>query len=199
MQSNDTNAHKAALRKDILAKRRALAPEVLQAHAAAVAGYVLGMPQWKDGRKILRYMPLRQELDTMAIVAEAWACGKEVYLPRCDAMKKGIMQVALCRAMDELVEGAYGILEPDPARCPACELDGVLIDLALIPAVAFDTQGNRLGYGGGYYDRFLAHAGLHKTCLVGLAHALQVVDALPREPWDCAMHAVCTERGMLWV
>ncbi len=201
---------KVVIRKDILALRKALAPELLRAHARAATAHILALPAWQNARRILLYMPIAQELDTTALVAHALQSGKDVFLPRCNPKQKGIMDVAQCRSLDELVVGAYGILEPDPVRCPKLDLalhgtpnmaSNVSPDtaphMAIVPAVAFDVHGNRLGYGGGYYDRFLAHEAMAHTFLLGLAHHMQVLDELPREPWDCTMHAVCTERGVM--
>lgn len=206
--------HKTAIRKHILSIRKGLSPEALQANANAITTYILAQPTWQSARQVLLYMPIANEVDTTTLVQKAWATGKQVLLPRCDAHEKGIMHVALCRSMDELRRGAYGILEPDPALCPSLMVTGhgqslcphsadaglrpvLAPDLALIPAVAFDPQGNRLGYGGGYYDRFLAHEAMAKTQLIGLAHHAQIVSALPSEPWDRRMHAVCTEQGII--
>lgn len=181
--------------------RKGLSPETLKANAKAITAHILALPQWQQARQVLLYMPIANEVDTTALVHHAWATGKQVLLPRCDAHEKGIMHVAVCRSMNELKLGAYGILEPDPAQCPSLIIpnhdQSLRPDLAIIPAVVFDPNGNRLGYGGGYYDRFLAHEAMANTCLMGLAHHVQIVPALPSEPWDRRMHAVCTEQGVM--
>lgn len=204
--------HKSELRKSILAQRKALGPERLQANANAVTKHVVALDQWIDAHIILLYMPIRQELDTAALLAEAWRMGKAVYMPRCDATVKGHMVMALVRGPEDFMAGAYGILEPR-LECPILDLGAKHAGqaghadhagqaghamLIFVPAVAFDVTGNRLGYGGGYYDRFLGHEAMAKTCRIGLAHGVQVVEALPREPWDCRMDAVVTEGGVLW-
>lgn len=193
--------NKTAIRKHILSIRKGLSPQALQANAKAITAHILAQAQWQAAHRVLLYMPIANEVDTTALVQEAWATGKQVLLPRCDAHEKGVMHVALCRSMNELRRGAYGILEPDPVLCPSLIIpnhdQSLRPDLALIPAVAFDPQGNRLGYGGGYYDRFLAHEAMTKTQLIGLAHRAQIVPALPSEPWDRPMHAVCTEQGFM--
>ncbi|WP_035067963.1 5-formyltetrahydrofolate cyclo-ligase [Nitratidesulfovibrio termitidis] len=116
------------------------------------------------------------------------------------------MCLAPCACAADLKPGRYGIAEPDPARCPAIDMDAApgsassfAPDLAVIPGVAFDLQGNRLGHGAGYYDRFLAHPAMARTALVGLAYAFQIVPALPVAPWDRPVHALCTEEGLTWL
>lgn len=189
---------KSAIRKEILARRKALEPDVLQANAEAASTHILALPQWQTASQVLLYMPIANEIDTKILLENAWATGKDVLLPRCDAKQKGIMHVALCRSTDDLSVGAYGILEPNPERCPALEPSHLRCQMAIIPAVAFDVNGNRLGYGGGYYDRFLAHESMASTCLIGFAHQVQMVASLPAEPWDRTMHGVCTELGIHW-
>ncbi len=188
---------KSAIRKEILALRKALSPDTLQATAKAASAHILDLPQWQTANQVLLYMPIANEIDTKILLENAWATGKEVLLPRCDTKQKGIMHVALCQSMDDLCVGAYGILEPTE-RCSALEPSQLRCQLAMIPAVAFDAHGNRLGYGGGYYDRFLAHESMASTCLVGFAHHVQIVPELPAEPWDRTMHAVCSELGLTW-
>ncbi len=188
--------NQASTRKDILAIRKALSPETLEANAKAATAHILTLTQWQNARQVLLYMPIANEVDTMALMHNAWATGKEVLLPRCDTREKGIMHVALCRSMEELVRGSYGILEPDPEQCPNCTPPQLCPDVAIIPAVAFDVCGNRLGYGGGYFDRFLVQDAMAKTCLIGLAHHAQIVPSLPAEFWDRTMHVICTEHGI---
>lgn len=116
------------------------------------------------------------------------------------------MCLAPCACAADLKPGRYGIAEPDPIRCPAIDMDAApgsassfAPDIAVIPGVAFDRQGNRLGHGAGYYDRFLAHPAMARTALVGLAYAFQIVPALPVAPWDRPVHALCTEEGLTWL
>ncbi|KAF5029345.1 5-formyltetrahydrofolate cyclo-ligase [anaerobic digester metagenome] len=116
------------------------------------------------------------------------------------------MCLAPCACAADLKPGRYGIAEPDPTRCPAIDMNAepgsassFAPGLAVIPGVAFDRQGNRLGHGAGYYDRFLAHPAMARTALVGLAYAFQIVPALPVAPWDRPVHALCTEEGLTWL
>lgn len=193
-------ASKASIRKSILAQRKALSPALMHAHGKAAQARMLSLDIWKAAKQVLLYMPIRNEMETQALLENAWATGKEVLLPRCDATAKGIMHLMVCRQMGDLCAGSYGIPEPDPSLCACLEPEDPRLrpDLAIIPAVAFDINGNRLGYGGGYYDRFLAHDCMAKTCRIGFAHSIQIVEVLPTEAWDYLMHGLCTEDTMLW-
>jgi 5-formyltetrahydrofolate cyclo-ligase len=139
------------------------------------------------GATVLAYYPHRQEPDIRSLLAAPdfrWA------LPRCLPDR----QLAWhdWQSGDPLVVGSYGIPEPDP------DLPLVMSGSALlIPAVAMDRQGYRLGYGGGYFDRLLANQELGLT--VGITFAALLVDRLEIDPWDYPLGAICTESGVLLV
>lgn len=135
------------------------------------------------------YMPFRQEVDIRALIEEAWDRGKAVYLPKADPEDKK-MAVYEVSAFDELEPGAYGIQEPvadDRRRGWREELD-----LILLPGVVFDRHGYRIGYGGGYYDRFLPTL-LPRTLLIGVAFSWQVVDCVPYDAHDQPLDGLVTE------
>lgn len=200
-----------ALRRAMLARRAALPPEEAARLGHAAQDALLASPAWQAARQVLLYVAVRNETATARLLDAAWADGKQVLLPRCvtsapqeDAAANcdNEMCLAPCACAADLKPGRYGISEPDPARCPAIDMDAATNfapGLAIIPGVAFDRQGNRLGHGAGYYDRFLAHPAMARTALVGLAYAFQIVPALPVAPWDRPVHALCTEEGLTWL
>lgn len=210
-----------ALRRAMLARRAALPPDEAARLGHAAQDALLASPAWQNARQVLLYVAVRNEAATARLLDAAWADGKQVLLPRCltPAAAPGAtgpaspaadcdneMCLAPCACAADLKPGRYGIAEPDPARCPAIDMDAVpglapnfAPDLAVIPGVAFDRRGNRLGHGAGYYDRFLAHPAMARTALVGLAYAFQIVPALPVAPWDRPVHALCTEEGLTWL
>jgi 5-formyltetrahydrofolate cyclo-ligase len=106
------------------------------------------------------------------------------------------MTFAPCSDAAPLCAGRFGIPEPAPGApqgdCPAP-------DLIILPGLAFDRTGTRLGAGGGYYDRLLARPSYADIPRLGLAYAFQLVETLPREAWDLPVHAVCSEQGILWI
>ncbi|EGY25136.1 5-formyltetrahydrofolate cyclo-ligase [Desulfovibrio sp. A2] len=207
-----------ALRRTMLARRAALPPEEAARLGHAAQEALLASPAWQAARQVLLYVAVRNETATARLLDAAWAHGKQVLLPRCvtsapqaDAAAPAAnydneMCLAPCACAADLRPGRYGIAEPAPDRCPAIDMDAApgsassfAPDLAVIPGVAFDRQGNRLGHGAGYYDRFLAHPAMARTALVGLAYAFQIVPALPVAPWDRPVHALCTEEGLIWL
>ncbi|BDV00950.1 hypothetical protein TDMWS_10350 [Thermodesulfomicrobium sp. WS] len=133
------------------------------------------------------YIPFRGELDTWPIIHALWQRGVQVLAPRCRAQCPGAMDWFHVTAAEDLVPGSFGILEPDPGRAaPASDVP----DWVLVPGLAFDIRGFRLGYGGGFYDRYLAaHP---QVCSMGLAYDFQLVDLLPTEPWDQPVRCILT-------
>lgn len=128
---------------------------------------------------------------TMPLIEALWLDGKSCYLPVLTDDKSLIF--VLFQQGDALIQNQYGIDEPANRQqlTPAQRLD-----MVIMPLIAFDHQGNRLGTGGGYYDRSFAwkrHATVKKPILIGLGYAAQQVDVIPVEEWDIAMDGVITE------
>lgn len=186
---------KAALRKQLLATRRALAPAELKRSSLAVHQRLAALPAWREAADVLAYVAFGGEVATLPLIEALWARGARVLAPRCRPEEPGRLDLACLTCFEQLRPGQYGILEPDPAQCP---LSACSPDLALIPAVGYDRRGGRLGFGQGYYDRLLALPEFSKTLLVGLAHGFQLVEALPLEPWDRPVHVIVTDKETLW-
>lgn len=138
------------------------------------------------------YMPFRQEVDLRALIVEAWDRGKTVFLPKTDPVTKK-MAVYEVSSFDELQPGAYGIREPTADERRKGQKEE--LDLVLLPGVVFDRHGYRIGYGGGYYDRFLPTLN-PQTLLIGVAFSWQVVDCIPHEAHDQSLDGLVTEADM---
>ena len=174
-------------------------------------------PLWKSARSVALYVGVRGELGTRALLEAAWQDGKVVWLPRVRRAEPGLMDFVACTGMDQLRPGPLGLLEPNdslpgfgpqaaggtacgsvPASGPASAhrlAPDLAPDLALLPGVAFDLAGGRLGYGGGYYDRFLEKG--FACPRVGLCFEFQLVESLPLAPWDQRVNHICTEERIL--
>ncbi len=163
---------------------------------------LLASSLWRDCRRVAAYVSIKGEAGTELLLAEAWRTEREVFLPRCRRKGEkgwpGGMDFLLCSGMEELSPSPFGI--PEPPIMPDARLlsDNELAmpdTLIIVPALAFDREGFRLGYGGGYYDRVLARS----TCPnVGLTFHALLINALPRDAWDRPVRAVCTEEILLW-
>lgn len=137
---------------------------------------------------VLLYAPHGSEIDLIPLVRLARKCGKRVAFPRCDTATN-TMRFFVLESDARLVKGAYGIFEP-PLDAPLCEPDEST--LCILPGLSFDPEGGRLGYGKGYYDRFLAD---FKGVTLGAAYASLVAKKLPTEPHDIPVQVLVTERG----
>lgn len=181
-------ASKETIRRDVLAARRALAD---RGQRSQVIGdrFLQAFPL-EDLRHPLVYVSVRDEVATIRLLESCLIQFREVVVPYC----LPDYQLALfpLREMTELRSGKYGILEPDEQLRAERTVDPQSIDLAVVPGVAFDRKGNRLGYGKGYFDRLLAR--LPPNCpRVALAFDCQLVDTIPAEAHDIPLQTIVTE------
>jgi 5-formyltetrahydrofolate cyclo-ligase len=183
---------KDALRREILARRDAQAPDAAARASQAVARRVEALPRFAAAREVLAYLPIRGEVDAGILVKGLLAAGRRVLLPRCRPDAPGELDLGCLACLEDAVPGRYGILEPPAAVCktPAAFSP----DVILVPGVAFDVRGTRLGFGGGYYDRLLALPMARAALTVGLAYAFQVLPQLPAAAWDRPVDVLVTER-----
>lgn len=188
---------KEKLRLEINAQRQALAPELSKHLSDVACAAVVAAPAFAVARIVLLYWAFRGEVSTVPLAEAARVAGKRLALPRVRRRPKGLDLHLWSGDPAALVAGSYGIAEPDPAWPLA---DPSQIDLVVVPGVAFDRRGARLGYGGGYYDRTLplVKAANKNGVAVGLCYGFQLVERLEVEPHDQFVDAVATEHGLLW-
>lgn len=180
---------KAAIRQAMRRRRRALAPTDVAAAGAAVADAVRALDALRAAPVLLAYVDRDNEIPTGALIASALAAGKRVFLPRLDGDR---MIFAEHRLGAALRPGAFGI--PEPEGDPG-EPDLLATAVAVLPLLAWDDAGGRIGRGGGHYDR--AFAGPNRPqCLIGLAYAFQHLPRVPHDPWDVRLDCVVSERGV---
>jgi len=189
---------KAALRRELRAKRRALAPEA-QSLAAARLVHHLAQTRWfRLSQHISCYIPNDGEIDVGPVIARIWQSRKTAYLPILSRVSHDRLWFAAVDPDMDMRVNRFGIPEP---VVPARDLvRAQALDLVLIPLVGFDTRGNRLGMGGGFYDRsleFLRHRRRwRRPHVLGVAHECQRVNALTPEPWDIPLDGVVTDEAL---
>lgn len=180
---------KARLRARCLAHRKALSPAVATAASAAMAEHLQQLEPYQRARLLHTYVASKDnEVDTAGLIRQRLARGQEVAVPVVQPGTR-ILRHALIQHLDQLRPGRWGLLEP-AADHPCWLEDLARIDLVVVPGLAFDRRGNRLGLGGGYYDRFLARVNAPKA---GLIYSELLLDALPAETHDIPMDLVVTE------
>lgn len=183
---------KKELRQRILAERAKLSPEEHRRRSAEFCRSLFAFDPLQECRVIMAFFPFRDELDIVPFLEAARERGQEIWLPLTVQKERRIVPYIYTGAAD-LKQGAYGICEPDPAR--AQEGNTRDLDAVLVPGVAFDRGGGRMGYGAGYYDRFLSSLS-RRPLLIGCAFELQVVSRVPMEPHDIPLDCIATEAGV---
>jgi 5-formyltetrahydrofolate cyclo-ligase len=184
-------AAKEALRKRLSALRRTLTTEARSERSLRACEHLIAQPWFAAARVVLAYAALRFELDPSHALARAAEQGKAVLLPRV-VPESGTLALHVYKPGDELCESGFGVREP-LASAPQVLPDQV--DLVLVPALAFDARGYRLGYGKGFYDRLLPLS--PRAERVGLAFELSLLPQLPNEDHDVAVHRVVTEKRVI--
>ena len=182
---------KAELRQRLLAQRAMLTPAEIEQHSAVIATYVCALPAFCASHTVMVYMALPQEVQTMQIITQARQAQKRVAVPVIRG--RDLIAVALSEAPTQLRRGRFGILEP---RGTQCVIHPQEIGCIAVPGLAFDARGGRLGFGKGYYDRFLKQLPA-TTSRYGLAFGIQVVPCVPQAPHDICMHGIVTEQGCI--
>ena len=188
-------AERRALRREMRRRRRALDASDRYAAARALSKRIAGSRWFANSRTIAVYLPNDGEIGLLPLVARAWSMGKRTYLPKLFGPKLWFLPF---HAWTTFAGNRFAI--PEPAAPVRRRIRPMFIDLVLLPLVAFDRFGNRLGMGGGYYDRTF-EAVRHRTTwrgpmLVGVAYEFQRVDALPAAGWDVPLDAIATDRAI---
>ena len=181
-------ASKAAVRRRVLAARRAMGAAARQAASRRICAQIAALPQYQRAQRIGGYAPLPEEVDIWELLTDCLRRQKTVALPRITDMARGEMTFHAIRARGDLRAGAMGIEEP---AADEKIISPQLFDFIFIPAVAVDKGKKRLGYGGGFYDRVLFNCSAVFSCAP--VFGCQLADALPCEKHDQSVHLVISE------
>lgn len=176
---------KKEIRANIKKKRASLPAEVRQAFSTKITEAVLSHPLYQDADEIYCYVSFGDEVSTLELLTACWDSEKKVAVPKI--LEVGTMEFFYIDSIEELSEGYYGIQEPKEIN----QADGRNV-LVIMPGVAFDKQGGRLGYGKGFYDKYLQrHPGYHR---MALAFEIQCMDFVPTDVHDIHPELIVTEK-----
>lgn len=181
---------KKALREAMMQRRLALSPAEVTDRSQRIARRLFTLPSYQEAGFIMTYVSFRHEVETAPIIRAALEAGKRVAVPYTNRQEKKLLPLEIIDFPGELAPGQWGILEPRPEVWRP--VNPHQLQLIIVPGLAFDAQGNRLGYGGGYYDRFLPPlAG--RAMAVALAYDFQVYPRLCCNTYDYPVDMVITE------
>ena len=185
------------IRQQIRQRRRALTPEQQTQFALQAADRMMAYPPGLLAQTVAVFLSFDGELDTLPLIDQLWRAGKRVYLPVLHPFSPGNLLFLHYHPSSELMVNRLKIREPKLDVRDVLPLSQ--LDVLVTPLVAFDAAGQRLGMGGGFYDRTLQNWRQHRLQPVGYAHDCQQVDALPTEQWDIPLPAVITpSKTWLW-
>lgn len=184
---------KIELRREITARLAALGAGERRRLGALAVQRLLASPAFAASRTVVAYASADPEIDTSTLFTETLAAGKRLGLPRTDRVTRAMQFHTVANPAADLEARHFKFPEPR-AELPVLPEED--IDLIVVPGLAFDAKGNRLGRGAGFYDRFLAHPSL-KAATVALAFDCQIVDAVPVLPHDIPIAAIFTETRTL--
>lgn len=182
---------KSEIRRIAQNARTALPESVRRRYSEQIVMQIMRHPFFQDCDTVCCYVACRGEADVSLLMDAAWAAGKQVAVPK--VLIKEEMDFFVIRSRQELSAGSFGILEPihHEYSWTAKAEERVLV---LLPGLAFDRKGNRLGYGKGFYDRYLsAHPSYHT---MGIAFSVQCMEQLPAQPHDQKVEILITEKGI---
>jgi len=183
---------KAAMRRTVLGRRDAMDAGGRAALSRAIALDIVALGAYRRSRIVMAYVSFGSEFQTGDVIRHALEAGKTLVLPRINRATRALEMYEVREPARDLEPGGWGISEPRSDRCPRVELD--IVDIVLVPGLAFDARGRRLGYGGGYYDRLLGGLTARPSLVAGAFEA-QMVGAVPIGAHDVLMDIVVTEGG----
>jgi 5-formyltetrahydrofolate cyclo-ligase len=194
MPASTDSQDTATIRQLKRRQRRELPARVQQQHSQALCQNIIKQKYYRNSQHIACYLANDGEIDPEQLIEHAHFAGKKVYLPILSPLKNSLY-FAPYQPGDKLKLNRFNI--PEPICQPSDWRKASQLDLLLLPLVAFDTQGNRVGMGAGFYDRSLAylqHRRLwRKPVLAGLAHEIQKVEQLQNQSWDIPLNYIVTE------
>jgi len=191
----EENNNKEILRKKWMKKRKKVAKKEGDIKSKIISKKILSLKEIKESKNIMIYVSYRSEVSTNKLIISLLNKNKRIFAPYCIKDEKRMEVVEIENPDQDLEKGAYGIKEP-AKRIRNNKIDPKNLDIVVVPAVAFSKSGYRVGYGGGYYDRFLERLA-NKTITIGINYEEMLFDTVPKEDHDLAVDMVVTDKRLL--
>ena len=188
------DSEKRNIRARVLYHRRSLSHEEELERSRKIEEKLISLKEFQSARHIMFYVSKPGEVDTHKIIVDCLHQGKQVSVPITDQHNRNLVLSEICHFPMELMPSRYGVLEPKPPYYRFVKTDE--IDLIIMPGVAFDRNGHRLGHGRGYYDQFLKSI---KPSIphIALAFDFQILPKIPRDIWDMPVYMIVTESEII--
>lgn len=185
--------HKIDLRKQYLERRAAIPPDKRKIRDEKICKNIIASAAYRYADILLLYYPIKGEIDILPVMEAALSAGKKVAFPRCCAEDHS-MTFYYTSSKEDFEKGSYGLQEPF-TDLPVFDPDEINSKnvLCIVPAVVYDHRGYRVGYGGGYYDRFF---GKHKPASIGVVYNEFILKSVPHGKYDISVDVVVNERGI---
>lgn len=192
------NIDKKQVREQVIKLRDSQSEDKILSKSKIIKDELFDFEYFKKSNIIMFYVSFRSEVKTDFIIKESLKLGKKVVLPQADPKNKKLNIFQVTNFEEDLKEGIWGILEPKDA-CKKIDIKN--IDLVIVPAVAYDMRGYRVGYGGGYYDKFLSefYNSNKNGKTIGLAYELQIIDKIPADEFDQKVNFIVTEERINYI
>jgi 5,10-methenyltetrahydrofolate synthetase len=181
------SSEKVIMRKQVLSRLDKIERSAFENKCAQIRGRLFQDKLWTHAHLIALTISVGKEVETEKIISRAWKENKAVAVPKCDPKQKKLTFYRI-ESLDQLAEGFYGLREPIPEKAQIVLPSEM--DLVIVPGVVFDPSGNRVGYGGGYYDRFLSR---YRGATLSLLLETQLAESLPAESHDCPIGRLIME------
>ena len=189
------NNLKDNLRKNILIERKNMRIEDVTDFSNKIIDTIKELPEFKNSKNIMLYLSFNNEVNTYPLVKWCLDNDKTVIAPYCVQRSKEIVPYKITNLSNDLIKSTFGVMEPNHNLLEKVNIED--IDLILVPGVAFDEHCNRIGFGAGYYDRFLCKKSKN-TPAIGMAYNYQIIDKVPTDEYDVPLDFIITEKRVIF-
>ncbi|MGV8982553.1 5-formyltetrahydrofolate cyclo-ligase [Clostridium sp.] len=182
------------LRKDMLLQRKSMHMENVSAFSNKIVETIIELPEFISSKSIMLYLSFKSEVNTYDLAKWCLDNGKKIIVPYCIKETKEIIPFEIHNLTTDLAKSSFGIMEPKYDLLKPFNIED--IDFIIVPGVVFDEHCNRIGFGAGYYDRFLPKK-LKTTPTIGIAYDYQVVSKIPTGIYDVPLDFIITEKRII--
>ena len=189
------NNRKADLRKEMLQLRKNMETRDVSSFSNKIISAIMELPEFINSKNIMLYLSFNKEVNTYPLARWCLDNGKTVIAPYCIQSKREIVPYIITNLIGDLTKSTFGVMEPKQDILEKVNIED--IDLIIVPGVVFDENCNRIGFGAGYYDRFLPKK-LKNTPAIGIAYDYQIIDKVPTNEYDVPLDYIITQERTIF-